>query len=218
MSRRALRRFVELDPKDAAPAALYRFLTGAVAPRPVAWITTLGADGTVNAAPFSWYNSVCADPPMVMAAIAWHPDGRPKDTLRNILASKEFVVNVVPRRLLERMVATSADYPPDVSEAEALGLATAPSRKVRPPRLADSPIHLECRLEREVRLGHKADTSLVLGEVVHIGADDSVLDARGNPDPGKLTLVARMGASWYTDTDPHIDVPRPRVDDPVRRP
>lgn len=208
---------MELDPTGAPASRLYQFLTGAVAPRPIAWVTTKDpATGVVNVAPFSWFNSVCADPPMVMLALAWHPGGRPKDTTRNILASREFVVNAVPRRLLETMVQTSGDYPPDVSEAQVAGLELAPSRKVAPPRLAASPVHLECRLEREVRLGRKLDTSLVLGEVVHVAADDAVLDAKGNIDPAKLTLVARMGGSWYTDTDPHVEVARPRIADAMR--
>ena len=204
---------VEADPAQRAHAANYHFLTSAVMPRPVAWVTTLDpATGVVNAAPFSWFNAVCAEPPMLMLAIQRRKDGTPKDTLRNLRAGRECVVNVAPKALVHEMVQSSGDYPPDVSEVEALGLATAPSRRVRPPRLAASPVHFECRLEREVPLGPVQATSLVLLEVVHYAAQDGVLDARGNVDPDRLTLVARMGGSEYADTARHFTVKRPAAD------
>lgn len=211
-----VRRRVELDPRVVGARGLYDILTAAVAPRPIAWITTVDPSGSiVNAAPFSWFNAVCADPPMVMVSVANHADGRPKDTMRNIRATGEFVVNVAPKALLQAMVASSADYAPDASETDALGLRTQASRTVRPRRLTDSPVHLECRLEREIPLGRGAGTNLVLAEVVHIAADDTVLDARGTIDPEKLVLMARMGGAWYCDTSTHINVPRPRA--PERR-
>lgn len=204
---------MELDPATREAGPNYHFLTSAIVPRPVAWVTTVDpASGVVNAAPFSWFNAVCADPPTVMLAIQQRADGSPKDTVRNLRASGEFVVNVVPKALAETMVQSSADYPPDVSEVEQLGLATAPSRKVRPPRLAGSPVHLECRLLQEIPLGRKQKVSLVLGEVVHIAADDAVVDARGNIDPSKLTLVARMGGSEYVDTQGFFTLKRPKGD------
>lgn len=202
---------MEADPAARDAKANYHFLTSAIVPRPIAWVTTVDpASGVVNAAPFSWFNAVCSEPPMVMLAIQRRPDGTPKDTLRNIQASREFVVNVAPKAFVDAMVATSGEYAPDVSEVQAVGLATAPSRAVRPPRLEASPVHLECRLAQAIPLG-VGKTTLVLGEVVHLAADDGVLDARGNVDPAKLALVARMGGSEYVDTERFFTVKRPKA-------
>ncbi|MEA3143013.1 MAG: hypothetical protein QOG31_337 [Thermoplasmata archaeon] len=200
---------MEWDPSERPGSATYRFLTSAVAPRPVAWVTTVDRAGLVNAAPFSWFNAVCADPPMVMVSIRARPDGTLKDTARNLRDTGEFVVNVAPAKLAQGMVQTSAEYPPDVSEVEEVGLRTAPSLRVAPPRLADSPVHLECRLHRLIQLGRRDDQSLVLGEVVHLAADDDVLDADGNLDPLKVTLVGRMGGSRYVDTSRPFSIPWP---------
>ncbi|MHB1262518.1 MAG: flavin reductase family protein [Thermoplasmatota archaeon] len=205
---------MEVDPKTRETRVNYHFLTSAVMPRPIAWVTTLDpVTGVLNAAPFSWFQAVCADPPMVMLAIQRRADGSPKDTTRNILASGEFVVNVSPKALAEAMVKSSGEYPPEVSEVEALGLRTTPSKAVNPPRLADSPVHLECRLHREIPLGNAGGTSLLIGEVVHLAADDAVLDARGNVDPSKLVLVARLGGQEYVDTERFFTMRRPTPDD-----
>jgi flavin reductase (DIM6/NTAB) family NADH-FMN oxidoreductase RutF len=208
---------VDWDPSDRPAKENYRFLTSAVAPRPIAWVTTVSPAGVVNAAPFSWFNTVCPDPPMVMLCIGSRADGSPKDTWRNIRDTGEFVVNAVPREAAESMVASSAEYGPDESEVAALGLATVPSRAVRPPRLAASPVHLECVLDREVTLGRGGDHHLVLGRIVHVAADDAVLDAKGNVDPAKLTFVARMGGANYSDTSARFQVAwPPRAPDRLR--
>ncbi|MEA3190086.1 MAG: hypothetical protein QOD77_668 [Thermoplasmata archaeon] len=190
----------------------YRFLTAAVAPRPIAWVTTLSPAGLPNAAPFSWFNAVCADPMMLAISIQRRADGSLKDTVRNIRDTGEFVVNAVTRGLVAPMVASSVDFPPDVSEPERLGLRLAPSKAVRPPRLADSPIHFECRLHSETVLGRKGDLSHVLGEVVHVGADDAVLDAHGHLDPAKAVLLARMGGANYVAADRPFEHKRPSGD------
>jgi flavin reductase (DIM6/NTAB) family NADH-FMN oxidoreductase RutF len=200
---------VEWDPAERTGSATYRFLTSAVAPRPIAWVTTVSPAGVVNAAPFSWFNAVCPDPPMVMLAIGSRPDGSPKDTVRNLRETGEFVVNIVPAPLAQVMVQSSAEYPPEVSEVRELGLRTAPSHTVRPPRLADSPVHLECRLHSVTVLGKRDDHTLVLGQVVRMAADDGVLDANGNVDPAKVVLVGRMGGANYVDTSRPFSIPWP---------
>lgn len=200
---------VEWDPSERSASATYRFLTSAVAPRPIAWITTVDACGLVNAAPFSWFNAVCADPPMVMVSIGAHPDGSMKDTARNLRATGEFVVNVAPAKMAHAMVQSSAEYPADVSEVSELGLRTVPSLRVRPPRLADSPVHLECRLHSLTLLGRRDAQNLVLGEVVHMAAHDGALDADGNLDPAKVPLVGRIGGSKYVDTSRPFSIPWP---------
>lgn len=208
---------MELDPATRESRQNYHFLTSAVVPRPIAWVTTVDpATGVVNAAPFSWFQAVCSDPLMVMLAIQKRSDGSPKDTVRNIRATGEFVVNVSPKALAKEMVQTSGEYGPEVSELKEVGLATSPSRKVRPPRIAASPVHLECRLHQEIPLGRANGTSLILGEVVHLAADDAVLDARGNVDPAKLVVVARMGGAEYVDTERVFTMRRPTPDDLLR--
>ena len=210
---------MEWDPADRPSKDNYRFLTTAVAPRPIAWVTTVDAGGLVNAAPFSWFNTVCPDPPMVMVAIGSRDDGSPKDTFRNIRDTREFVVNIVTRQLAEVMVQSSADFAPEVSEVAALDLATVPSRSVRPPRLAASPVHLECRLHDVVTLGRHDDHHLVIGRIVHVAADDAVLDAKGNVDPAKVTFVGRMGGTNYTDTSERFQVAWPaKAADRLRTP
>lgn len=211
---------MEWDPSDRSATANYFFLTSAVAPRPIAWVTTQGPDGgVVNVAPFSWFQTVCADPPTVMIAIGDRKGGDPKDTLRNIQATGEFVVNAATRDTVDAMVATSGDLPPDVSEAEAVGLSLVPSRAVAPPRIAESPVHLECRLLETHRYGGGGDagTTVVVGQVVHCAADDDVLDDRGNVDPHKATWVARLGGAWYTAATDLFQHRRPKQEDLLRR-
>ncbi len=202
-----LPKVMEWSPQDRSPGRNYHFMTSAVAPRPIAWVTSLH-EGTVNLAPFSWFQSVCADPPMVMLAFA-DRGGELKDTCRNILASKEFVINAVTEPLAEQMVATSVDFAPTASEAEAGGIQLAPSAAVAPPRVAASPFHLECRYVEHHRYGNDEQTTVVIAEVVHVHAEDDVLDERGNIDNAKVPLVARLGGIRYVVTKDLVELRRP---------
>lgn len=188
---------MEANPADWSTSRTYHFLTSAVAPRPIAWVTTQNTAGLVNAAPFSWFQAVCADPPMVMLAFARRADGSLKDTPRNMLDTGEFVVNATAHASLEAMVETSADPGPDVSEVDLAKLALAPSVAVAPPRLAEAPFHLECKLVDHRAYGGEKGTTMVVGEVVHIHADDALLDERGSFMPHKAALLARLGGSDY---------------------
>ena len=141
---------MEIAAAELDAVECYRLLVGVVVPRPIAWVTSLDEAGRLNAAPFSCYTFVCKKPPMICINIGRRED-RLKDTATNIEAHGDFVVNVVTVDAAQVMHETSADYPPDVSEVEALGLETLPSTLVAPPRLAISPIHLECRLHRARR-------------------------------------------------------------------
>ena len=201
---------MDADPATWGAAQSYRFLCSFVSPRPIAWVTTVGRSGVVNAAPFSWYNAIQSDPPMVLIAVAHHRDGRLKDTARNAIETGEFVVNLAVRELAGPMVATSADYAPEESEVEALALATSPSATVRPPRLAQSPAHLECRLDRHLEVGRKGDVTLLFGAVQHVHAEDAILGADGAIDAARAVLVARMGGAWYCTTEDPFEIPRPR--------
>ena len=171
----------------------YRLLCGVVVPRPVAWITTVDADGVVNAAPFSSYNYVAHSPPMVAVNIG-ERRGALKDTARNITRSREFVVNVATEANMEQMHQCSAEFAPDVSEVLALGLELLPSDLVKPPRLAVSPVQMECRLHQAVRLGRL--NTLYIGEVVAFHLSDAVFDGK-YVDSARMRPIARLGGPYY---------------------
>ncbi len=185
------------------------FLT-AIVPRPIGWITTVDEEGVANAAPFSWFNAICADPYLVGVSIGRRA-GRRKDTAANIHATGEFVVNIVGADTVEAMVATSADFAPDVDEIERAGLTAIDSTLVRPPRIAESPVHLECRLERELELGEAA-VDFVIGRCVRMHVHERVVADDGRVDAGALRPVARLGRDEYAVVDRvvrHARPPRP---------
>jgi flavin reductase (DIM6/NTAB) family NADH-FMN oxidoreductase RutF len=182
----------------------YKLLTATVVPRPIAWVVSADAQGTVNAAPYSFFNFFGGFPPVVCIGIGRsHGRGRPerKDTLANIQAGGDFVVNLVPEELVQAMNITATDFPPAWSELEAAGLETMPSEKVKPPRIARSPVAIECRLRQVLEIdttGH-----LVLGHVVAVHVrDEAVVNAeRCYIDSAKLNLVGRMQSpSGYIHT------------------
>ena len=177
-------------------ATAYRLLVGCVVPRPVAWITTVDDEGRVNAAPFSSYNYVATSPPMVAINIAQRAsDGAVKDSARNILETREFVVNVATESTMELVHRSAWEYGPDVSEAEALGLALLPSRHVRAPRLAATPVQMECRLDQAIVLGRGINT-LYIGEVVAFHLSDQVYDGQ-RVDAARMRPIARLGGPYY---------------------
>ena len=185
---------------------VYRFLISAVVPRPIAFVSTVSAGGVPNLAPFSYFNAVASEPPLVAIAISDRADD-PKDTLRNIRESKEFVVNVVSESLLDAMVRTSGEWPRQTSEFGESGLTPAPSERVRPPFVAESPLQLECLLHREIALGNSL---LVVGEVVLARVRDNVL-TDGRVDPAKLAPIGRLGGELYAPLGPVLKRGRPRV-------
>lgn len=189
---------ISLDPAVMRPVDRYRLLIGAVVPRPIAWITTMDAAGVVNAAPFSFFNGVTANPPIVQVCIA-HRDPE-KDTLRNLRASGEAVVHLVPGASLEAMHGTSAEYPSDVSEADALGLVWRPADKIRGAVLAVAEVAFECRLLQAIPVGDPA-THLCLLEVVLAHVADGVARSDGLPDPEKVRNVARLGGDSYLEAE-----------------
>ncbi len=188
--------FTTLDATTMDTATAYRLLVGAVVPRPVAWITTRGKNGVVNAAPFSSYNYVAHSPPMVAVNIGSR-EGQLKDTARNIMETGEFVVNVATFEGMELMHGSAADYLPEESEAEALGIDLIPSERVAPPRVAISPIQMECRLEQAITLGRGLNT-LYIGEVLVFHLSSSVYDGR-HVDSVKMRPIARLGGPLYAE-------------------
>ena len=183
-----------IDQADLDTATAYRLLVGCVAPRPIAWITTLNGDGSVNCAPFSSYNYVCTTPPMLAINITERAD-RLKDTARNMRERGQFVVNVATEANMEVMHRCGADYAPDESEAAILGLDLLPSRRVAPPRIAISPVQMECRLDQFIKLGTGTNT-LYIGEVLAFHLSEEVYDGQ-RVDTAKMRPLSRLGGPFY---------------------
>jgi len=192
----------------------YKLLISTVVPRPIAWIVSENAEGQLNAAPFSFFNALAGDPPVVGIGIGSHEPGRPKDTRRNIRHTGQFVVNLVSEQMAEAMNITAIEFEATTNELTQAGLTTVPSVHVRPPRIAQSPVSMECELMHIVELG--TESGLVLGRVLAMHVrDEAVLDAaRHYIDTPKLHLIGRMhGAGWYARTSDLFEMPRiPRKD------
>ncbi len=195
-----------LDPAAVSQGAFYQFMINVIVPRPIAFISSLDPQGRRNAAPFSFFCGLTSRPPLLGVSIQLR-EGRPKDTLRNIRDIGEFVVNVVDEDLAARMVQTSGEWPEDVDEIELAGLATAASERVKPPRLADSPVNLECRLHREVDLG---STVFVIGEILCAQVREQVM-VDGRVDPSRLRPIGRLGGDGYCYVREIFHMPRPKV-------
>lgn len=212
---------------------IYRLMTDLVAPRPIAWVSSLDEQGKHNLAPFSYFQAVSSKPPTVMLGISWKRDGTPKDTLRNISSQREFTISHVSTALVEAMNATSGEYDADVDEWEvaaqahaatgrALGaLAPTPSIRVAPPRVAGACAALECKLTHAIPLGRgptgKPSTTLVLGEVLCFSVRRDLLrrDEAGHLrpiDPAQLAVVGRLGGIAYTATTDRFELTRPKLD------
>ncbi|QNP74580.1 flavin reductase family protein [Streptomyces roseirectus] len=191
---------VDYSPDSLGTAAFYRLLTAVVVPRPIAWVSTLTADGTTaNLAPHSFFSVASTDPPVVQFTSV----GR-KDTLRNVEATREFVVNLAPEPLFEQINLTATDFPSGEGEFDAVGIAREPSLKVKAPRVAASPVALECRLHSTLGIGN---STLVLGEVIHAVVDEEAL-VDGHPDIHRLRPLARLGRNEWGLLGEIRDLPR----------
>lgn len=193
-----------IDPADLTPAQRHKLTIGTIVPRPIAWTTSVSPDGHANLAPFSYFMGCHSYVPAVAVSIGSRADGTPKDTRANIAATGEFVINVVTDAVLERMNITAAAFPAGVSEIEITGLTTLPSTVVRPPRIAESPIQLECRVLHALDLGEAPRLStLFVGQVVMWHIDPALLQDDYKIDQAAIHAVARMGGPFYTRaTDP----------------
>src|SRR5215813_7388123 len=199
---------MELDPQVIGVTASYKLLIGCVVPRPIAWVSTLGADGVPNLAPFSFFMGVCNDPPTI-AFSSSRREGSKKDTVTNIEHSGDFVVNVVDDPLAERMNLTSGEYPPEVDEFALTGLTAAPGVKVRAPRLVEAPISLECRVDRIISVGRGPNT-LVIGEIVYFHVRDGLYDpSTGRIDLHELRPVGRLAGNLYSHIHDIFEMKRP---------
>ena len=201
---------MELDPDSLNTRTMYEWMIHSILPRPIAWVSTVSVSGVTNLAPFSFFQGVCARPPTLMFCPVNHRDGSSKDTLRNIEATGEFVVNTVSAADAEAMNATSAMLGFEESEFERFGLAAVPSVMVRPPRVASASVAFECRLDRIIRVSEgPAGGNIVLGRIVRMYVADAVIGANGYPDPDRLDLIGRMGGTEYLRTRDRFSIDRP---------
>jgi flavin reductase (DIM6/NTAB) family NADH-FMN oxidoreductase RutF len=200
-----------VDPKEAGWLNTYKLLIGAIVPRPIAFVSTLSPEGIPNLAPFSFFTGVSANPPVICFCPMRRRGVLPhKDTLHNITVTREFVVNIVSEEFTQQMNITSAEFPPEVDEFEAAGLTPIPSDLVKPPRVKESHVHMECRLYLLVEVGGEDGSgNLVLGEVLRFHVDDQYFDDF-KIDPGQLRAIGRMGGATYTRTTDRFELPRPK--------
>jgi flavin reductase (DIM6/NTAB) family NADH-FMN oxidoreductase RutF len=209
---------VQFDPHVIDSTAMYKLLIGSVVPRPIAWVSSVDADGVRNLAPFSYFMAITHDPPTV--AFSSGPRGADvgggvrgkKDTLHNVEVTREFVVNVVDDALAEAMNVTSGDYAADVDEFTKAGLEAASSVTVRAPRVAAAPVSMECRLAQIIPVGNLPH-HLIVGEIVHMHVRDDVYDpATGRLDMHRLKPVGRLAGHLYTHVHDIFEMKRPAVD------
>jgi len=200
-----------LDPAGIAPNDIYKLMIGMIVPRPIAFVSSIDAAGIRNLAPFSYFTACGSNPPVVCFSTSVRSGPHPyKDTLLNIKATGEFVVNIVSEEFAAQMNACSADVPPDVDEFELSGLTPVASDLVRPPRVAESKAQMECRLFQIVPVSDRPGGGiLVLGEVLRFHIQASLLDGY-KIDPDKLSAIGRMGGPTYVRTHDRFNMPRPK--------
>jgi flavin reductase (DIM6/NTAB) family NADH-FMN oxidoreductase RutF len=201
---------MQIDFATLSPSRAYAWMVSLITPRPIAWVSTISAAGVTNLAPFSFFNGVTSNPPTLLFVPVNTRDGLKKDTVLNIEATREFVVNLVPYALAEPMNACAARLPYGESEFAAFGIASTPSVTVRPPRVALAPAAFECALHQIVNVGEGPMAAhIIIGRILRAHIDDAVLDAAGEVDPAKLDTVARLGGEAYATTRDRFTLARP---------
>ncbi|HEY4358706.1 MAG TPA: flavin reductase family protein [Acidobacteriaceae bacterium] len=201
--------FSHFDLAALSKSDSYKLLASVILPRPIAWVVSRDVDGSVNAAPFSFFNIVSADPPLVAICFSGTSDRTEKDSLANIVARGEFVVNMVPEELAEAMNITATNAPRGVDETKLAGLELAPSSVIDVPRIADSPVAMECKLFETITPG--GTSTICLGRVVYVHVRTDAFEdvERLHIDPAQLRLIARMhGGGGYTTTRDIFNIDR----------
>jgi flavin reductase (DIM6/NTAB) family NADH-FMN oxidoreductase RutF len=202
---------MEITPSQLPHESIYKIMIGSVVPRPIGWISSIDPDGRHNLAPFSFFNVVCPKPPTVLFCPNIRgADGSQKDTLRNVRATGEFVVNILSEALAEAMNLSSAELPPEIDEFQFAGVTPVPSLIVKPPRVQESLIHYECRVTQIVDISDQpGGGSIVIGEVVHLHIDDSVLIGSDKINLSILQPIGRLAGAAYTRVTDLFDLVRP---------
>ncbi|WP_037915160.1 flavin reductase family protein [Actinacidiphila yeochonensis] len=195
---------IDFDPRQQGRNDFYKLMTSVIVPRPIAWVSTTSASGTDNLAPHSFFNVACVEPPIVQFASV----GR-KDSVRNVEETGQFVVNLAPEHLFEQVNATGTAFPREVSEFDQVGIAREPSLRVKPPRVAASPVALECELHSTLRLG---DSTVVFGRVVHAAVSESVM-VDGLPAVERLRPLSRLGRDEWATVGEILEIKRIPVEE-----
>ncbi len=200
-----------INPAEHNHSDIYKLLVGSIVPRPIAFVSSVNTQGNRNLAPFSFFNGVCSNPPIICFSTVIRSDGKHKDTYRNIESTKEFVVNIVSEDFAMQMNISSADVPPEVDEFILSGLTPVPSDLVRAPRVQQSRISMECRLNRIISFGdHPGAGATIFGEVLRFHIADELFE-NFRIDPDKLRAIGRMGGPTYTRTKDRFDLMRPKA-------
>lgn len=199
-----------IDPLTQTERENYKLLTGSIIPRPVAFVTTLSEEGTINGAPFSYFNIVTADPPLISISVQ-RKNGHPKDTARNAMNQKEFVVHITDEMNVEKINQTAESLPPSDSEVEKAGLTVVPSESIRVPGVREAKFRMECVLEAAYPLGGTENApacDLIIGRVVRFHVADSLID-HGRIDANELQPVSRLAGSHYSKLGQMFSLERP---------
>ena len=191
---------LQIDPKAVSTPELHGYLLASVAPRPICFASTIDASGKVNLSPYSFFNVFSANPPISVFSPARRVrDNTVKHTLENVQETSEVVVNIVNYAMVQQMSLSSTEYPKGVNEFVKAGFTEVPSLMVKPPRVKEAPVQMECKVNEVVALGTEGGAGhLVICEVVQLHIDESILDSNGKIDSRKLDPVARMGGNWYS--------------------
>lgn len=200
---------LSIDPNTLSEKENYKFLIGSIVPRPIAFVTSVADDGTINAAPFSFFNIVSSDPPLVSLSVQ-RKNGKKKDTAKNIVQSNEFVIHIVDETIVEEVNETAASLPPNESEITLTNFTTTPSLKIKVPGIRDSKIRMECTLERVIELGGEHDNGcdLLIGKVVHYHIDENLYD-KGRINHQALAAVSRLAGNNYAKIGEVFSIDRP---------
>ncbi len=191
---------ISFDPLSIPIPKRHQYITGAVGPRPICWASTVNERGESNLAPYSFFNAIGSNPPtLVFSSNRRGRDNSTKDTLHNIMATKEVVINVVPFDLVNQMNISSTDYDSSINEFEKAGVTAIASALVKPKRVKESPVQFECKVKDIIHFGEVGGAAnLFICEIVQIHIDENILDEDEMIDPMKIDLVGRMGKSYYT--------------------
>ena len=198
----------EFTPDSISAHNFYKIMTATIAPRPIAWVSTVDKEGNANLAPFSFYNAISGNPPMLLFC-SGNRDGSQKDTWKNVEETGEFVVNVVTESLGDQMNLTAAALPDDVDEFDYANLAKLPSVDVKAPRVAASPVHFECKLHQIVPINDPATTAIIIGKVVRLHVAKDIIDENLRIDMAKLQLLGRLAGNLYSRSTDFVELVRP---------
>lgn len=201
---------LSIDPALMSERENYKFLIGSIIPRPIAFVTTISKQGVLNGAPFSYFNIVSSNPPMISLSIQ-RSGGRQKDTARNIIESKQFVIHIVDEQNVDKINKTAASLPPDQSEIELADLTPVESVKISVPGVKEAKVRMECTLEHTLELGDqdKPGCDFIIGKVVQFHIESDIYE-KGRIDPGGLAAVSRLAGNNYAKIGEIFEIERPK--------